>query len=479
MRKGLLLLLLVLAACGAPNAPERLQEDRPIWEPVWLALPDGREAQLMGRVIPGDPEHLLVEGDIRVPRRPSPIPGGAAAQALVHEPFSWSALWPDGIVPYTIAPAVNEAQRERIHQAMAHIEERTPIRFRARTDETDYVRFVVDSNAGSCWSHVGRVGGVQNLDVYCGQYGVPSVGTVIHEILHALGFWHEQSRADRDEYVEILWENIPEKFHPDFEKIGLNGRLHGPYDYGSIMHYPARAASKNGQLTIRPKNGVPPERLGQNNGLSSGDIAAIQAYYTTPLLRLQGGFHQATFTAAYTLNQELHNVGAVPLRLRRIEVGGRWLEEATPPANPELSPGGSLQLALRAKACAEPGLQSDTLRIELEGGANYTLARTRACYRNQPPRQMTLLRLEPAGPETLQLTFAEWSWAKLYRLEGRVGGQQITLPQTELSSDQARPVYTALLRLEGRRGQEICLTLTPLDSTVSNPTPAQACATVP
>ncbi|MDW8091805.1 MAG: M12 family metallopeptidase [Meiothermus sp.] len=470
------LFLLALAACSGPTA---IKMERPVWEPVWVALPDGREAQLMGRVIPGDPEHLLVEGDILVPRRPVSRPEGVASQALVHEPFSWGALWPGGVVPYAIDPGVSEAQRERIRQAIAHLHENTPIRFVERSSEADYVRFISDGRPQSCWSRIGRVGGAQDLDVYCGQDGVPPMGTVVHEILHALGFWHEQSRADRDEYVEIVWENIQDDFRSEFKKIGTHGRLQGPYDYDSIMHYPARAFSKNGQPTIRPKNGVPPERLGQRQGLSAGDIAAIRAYYSTPLLRLDGGLHQTTFATAYPLNQTLRNVGAVALRLARVEVGGGWLAGAILPANPELPPGQSVQLSLQAKACPGPGLQTDTLRIELEGGGAYTLARTRACYRNQPPRQMTLLRLDPAGSETLQLTFAEWSWAKRYRLEAQVGGQAIGLPYAEIQTDRPQPLYTTLLRLEGRRGQEVCLTLTPLDSTLSEPTPARACAAVP
>jgi len=53
------------------------------------------------------------------------------------------------------------------------------------------------------------------------------------------------------------------------------------------------------------------------------------------------------------------------------------------------------------------------------------------------------------------------------------------LPVTTLESANPRPLYTALLRLDAWRGKEVCLTLTPLDSTLTNSNPATACAVVP
>ena len=53
------------------------------------------------------------------------------------------------------------------------------------------------------------------------------------------GFWHEQSRADRDDYVTINWDNIPKDKHHNFLKYNYKETddLNRPYDYGSVMHY--------------------------------------------------------------------------------------------------------------------------------------------------------------------------------------------------------------------------------------------------
>ena len=61
-------------------------------------------------------------------------------------------------------------------------------------------------NYFSCWSYIGY-GGSSEQEVSIDQ-GCESVGVVAHELLHALGFFHEQSRWDRNHYVEIMWENI-------------------------------------------------------------------------------------------------------------------------------------------------------------------------------------------------------------------------------------------------------------------------------
>ncbi|RKI33263.1 peptidase M12, partial [Corallococcus sp. AB004] len=145
--------------------------------------------------------------------------------------------WPNSEVPYTIDAAVpNQA---RITDAINHWQQRTHLRFVQRTvlNAALYPNYVNFQTGTGCSAHVGRIGGRQmvSLEAAC------STGNIIHEIGHALGLWHEQSREDRNTYVLIRPENITAGYEQNFSQQIADGDDILAYDYGSIMHYPRTA----------------------------------------------------------------------------------------------------------------------------------------------------------------------------------------------------------------------------------------------
>ena len=106
------------------------------------------------------------------------------------------------------------------------------------------------------------------------------LGTIAHEFIHALGFFHEQGRADRDNFVTVNTANIIDGYAYNFDKITSGyDYLGAAYDLDSIMHYENTAFSKNGLPTIVAKNGKTLLNAAYKNDITDIDVKELRAYY--------------------------------------------------------------------------------------------------------------------------------------------------------------------------------------------------------
>ncbi|XP_065355369.1 zinc metalloproteinase nas-15-like [Calliphora vicina] len=188
--------------------------------------------------------------------------------------------WPLAIVRYKIDSVFDADHKLYIEQAMDTIASVTCVRFIPATFLT-FAYVHIYGNPNGCFATVGYLGYKQdlNLQIFDLDTGCFRMGSIIHELLHIMGFFHQQSASDRDDYVVILEENIIEGREHNFIKYDNDTvtAFGTEYDYGSIMHYGAKAFSKNGNNTIETLQ--PNVLIGQRVGLSETDIDKINSMY--------------------------------------------------------------------------------------------------------------------------------------------------------------------------------------------------------
>ncbi len=154
-------------------------------------------------------------------------------------------LWPNNMVLYKMDSTIPIYLKILIDEAIEHWENTTCLKFSRATDAThDYVLFTNRHGRGCFSNMIGRAGGRQVINL---GRGCESIGIIEHEIGHAIGFWHEHSRPDRDRYVRVNMENV--KHGASFNFMSRNefevDNQGSYYDYGSLMHYSLTSFSKS------------------------------------------------------------------------------------------------------------------------------------------------------------------------------------------------------------------------------------------
>nr|XP_061811088.1 hatching enzyme 1.2-like isoform X2 [Nerophis lumbriciformis] len=255
-----LAVLLLSAYCWADNQVTDVIND--------LSVSELLEKANSNRVRSAD-EPTLIEGDIAIDNNAE-----RNADPCTSRGCKWGK-WSDGkvYIPYYIQNHFNSREKSIITRGLESFSSFSCIRFRpSRSSDRDWLS--IESQNG-CYSFVGRRGGKQTVSL--ARRGCLYHGTVQHELLHALGFNHEQTRNDRDNHIRVLLQNVQSGMEHNFRKIAtLNQGT--PYDYNSVMQYHKYAFSKNNQPTMLP---IPNSNVSFGNAreMSRNDIARLNTLY--------------------------------------------------------------------------------------------------------------------------------------------------------------------------------------------------------
>ncbi|XP_056248434.1 meprin A subunit beta-like isoform X1 [Seriola aureovittata] len=206
----------------------------------------------------------LVEGDIVLDERQT-------RNSIIGDEYRWPKT-----IPYYMEDDLEINAKGVILKAFEQYRLKTCIDFKPWNGEANYISIF---KGGGCFSSVGnRRVGKQRLSI---GRNCDRIATIEHEFLHALGFWHEQSRADRDDYVNIMWDRISDGKEHNFNTYNdtTSSSLGVPYDYGSMMHYSKNAFRNGTEPTIVTKISAFSDVIGQRMEFSDSDLLKLHRLY--------------------------------------------------------------------------------------------------------------------------------------------------------------------------------------------------------
>lgn len=233
----------------------------------------------------------MFDGDIRY--LPHPRNNSRVLDSII-ESQTWRRYRVDGIyeIPYDFDETGNDgdsdyenkissAEMEQVISSIEYLNQRMRSLRLVRREEESHPHYVnIGKFVGGCWSWVGDVSARSSPQMLNLDDGCYTRGVVVHELIHSIGFVHEQSRIDRDEYVEINFDNINQLNHNQFAIVDgiINNTVR--YDYRSIMHYSqfAMAIDKT-KPSITTKDRRFQNIIGEGEEPSKVDIFQIELLY--------------------------------------------------------------------------------------------------------------------------------------------------------------------------------------------------------